>query len=241
MRLERGTWTLKRNAVPCYFDNDNPDEKQLIRNIKTRVTKNPPTGNIPCSPVKNNDHEESIGELEVYDSRAEAVSVTMDVSTPANDCDREDHASHLDDESVSSPQENSLESESAVYENDDACSDHTRIALLDHCYHLPVSNSKEKSDPKTTKTKLKYDPYTIEQLHEDVLDVVLPKKWAFFQNDEENVTAFLLYNDDMTVNRSVRFPGSCCPYVTVNNSVMQHRRINSKEEIQELILCVSVM
>lgn len=222
VKIERGTWTLKPDAIPCYFSDDNPNEKLMLH--APRIIKS-----------------SKLSKREVPPTLAES----------ANNC--AEHVHNIDTETSSGNDTPETHDEVVVSKS-------SGIASIDHNYHLP-SSARQTAFPVTETTKnidvsvndsssdfdvssipceSKSDPYSVEQLHQDVLEILLPKYWTFVQNDDDYSTQFISYDKDMSV-KSVKFLGSCYPLVTVRNSIIEHIRVNSKQDIEALLMSVSIL
>lgn len=188
VKIERGTWTLKPNAVPCYFYDNNPDAKQMLHERRIVMSTKLSKREVPTRLDEISDNcEENI------DSESTSVKIKSD-------------ALGLIDQTCGDLKNNS----NAVY-ND-------------------LSNKCEKN----------CDLYTIEQLHQDVLEIALQKTWTFIQDDDDFSTQFISYDKEMFV-KCVEFLGSCVPLVTIRNSAFQYNRVNSKQDIEKLLETVSVL
>lgn len=220
--IERGKWKVKPDAVPCYFSDDNPDVNLMLRERETRKRRSTNLSNKEVSKVEiDNNHTE-------------------------NRLNNDQETTCIMDKPETGVMASKLPS----------------VAGIDHNYHLPsikftqdrgiaVAELKQKSTPNSliklnsgddssssNYSESKSDPYSVEQLHQDVLDIALPTNWIFFQNDDDYCTQFLSYDKDMLV-KSVKFLGSCLPLVTIRNQVLEQNRVSSKQDIQELLVHLS--
>lgn len=252
IRMERGTWSLKEDAIPCYFKNNNPNTKQLLREVKHRSTN---SNNMNDSNQNETVERSPLEQEETNKPTTEGGNRATTTNRPLIDNNKDncrkvmlDHCYYttlasersalpdtinsLDDDDPDDP--TSLE-DSSLIENPTLNEDPAPIENPS-VISCPASSNKAK-----TKLIYEYDPYTIEQLHQDVLDIVLPKGWTFFQSDDDLSTVFMFHSFDGAVFKSVSFKGSCRPEVTINSFVLPYKTINSKKDVEELLELVTIV
>ncbi|XP_034251110.1 uncharacterized protein LOC117651319 [Thrips palmi] len=213
VKIERGRWILKPDAVPCFFSDDNPDAKLMVHERRTKRSTSLSKREVPSMPtgIGHNCKENECIDTETTCSNGKPD--TPEVTVPN-------------------------------------CS---VVARIDHNYHLPFRESTggtrmsvveettaNVSTHSSSSNKCESESYTVEQLHQDVLEIKLPKNWTFVQNDDDYSTQFISYGEDMSV-KCVKFTGTCLPSVTICGSIQEHGRVCSKQDIEELLASVSVL